>query len=248
VKHTKASRGLLTIAAGLILGMEAMIGHAQPQGYFYSGPDSGQADIGLTPNGNNYTGYFDIYFGPVSETLYYNPLAQTLSTVGSVSASPTSGTFNMVQDGQNTVVGSASLSVGNNGTISLNETYTHTSGNTYVGNLVIPVSGTGTYDGQSFSANWDVDLPVAINISSASPTSLTFNEGADLFGEPADQAMTGGQTVIPSLGLTDGAEIENSIWYQWNLDPVAAACVPDESSSLLLLGLGMGSVMFLRRR
>jgi hypothetical protein len=236
----------LIIVAVLSLGLAPVTGHSQTQSYFYSGPVSGFEQVGLTPDTTMQvnTGFL-VVFGTVTETLNYNPVAQTLQEVGSVTISPSSsGTFNLLGDstgfpGTQPVLGSASLAVGNNGCFSFDYTYSLPSGpQAPLGNLgiLMPVAGTANYQGQNMAGTWDLVVPAYPTIIAVTPSSLTFSEGdGGTYLLPGPQAMP---------GLVGG--VDNDTYYaSWNVSGVATA-IP-EPSSLALLGLGLSALAFLRR-
>ena len=205
-------------------------------------------DVGLSP-GPGYNGQFEANFGAISETLYYNPSAGTVREVGSIAVSPSSGTFNMQTYGfPSTPVGSASLTVGNNGSVPFDITFSGLTGGLGLagvgGDIVVPISGSGTYEGQAFSGSWDVDLPLEMDITSASSSTLGFTEYSGF--APGSFSEVDGQTVLAN-GLMDGAGGDGTIGYMWNLDPDAQA-VPDHATSLGLLGLALAPLAVLRRR
>jgi hypothetical protein len=196
----------------------------------FSGPSNGQADVGLTPlqilDGPTTHGYFDIYFGDVTESITFDPIAQTLSTAGYVAVTPSRGTFEIKEDESDTVLGTVTLMIGE---VSLDITYTHAGGGDYYGDLLIPVSATGTYLGQQFSATWNEVLPLAIWVRSSTSDTVTFEQETDWDTSPIDQSMIVGDIVVPQLGLTDGAEIENLIWYEFNTGLVTARTQPSRT-------------------
>ena len=237
----------LQIVGILILGLGQVTGHSQT--YSYSGPVSGWTEVDLTPSGYGDRGQFVTTFGTLTETLYYDPVAQTLREVGSVTVNPASGSFNI--DGNSFVYpytweyGSATLTVGNNGSFSFDHTtFDVTPGGGGIGlssqasELHVPVSGSGIYNGQAFAGSWNIDLLVGTEISALSRTSLTFSEfrasGAD-HGVP----------VVPGTDLCDAIS-DGTYYWSWGLDSAVATAVP-EPNSLLLLGLGLSALAFLRR-
>ena len=236
--------GTLQIVATLILGFGLVTGHSQT--YYYSGPVSGYTEVGLTP-GSGAVGGFLASFGTLTETLQYDPMAQILEEVGSVTVNPSIGSFNIVGNappfsgphGELTMLGSANLTVGNNGSFSFDRTIQLSFGG---GDLLVPVSGSGVYAGQAFAASWNIDLHnIGTQIIAVSPTSLTINE----------QNVTGGygEYVIPDIGgtgLCDGTS-DGEYYYSWQLDNVVAMAVP-EPNFLALLVLGLSALAFLRPR
>lgn len=110
------------------------------------------------------------------------------------------------------------------------------------------MSGSGTYDGQTFSGSWNIDIPLQEQISETGPNSLILREyqvpngqaGPNTYG--VGSGFTGG---IPALGLGDGTD-DGTYYYSWNLDPPLSA-VP-EPAPLALIGVGLSAVAFLRLR
>jgi hypothetical protein len=238
------------IAAILFIGLGSIAGQAQVQTYYYSGQVSGFAQMCLTP-GPGYTGAFMADFGTISETLYYNSIAQTLEEVGSVTLNPSGNSFNI----QNTMVGgppdyvgSANLTIGNNGCFSFDYTAkAQYPGGTLGGDLLVPVTGSGSYQDQAFAGSWNVDLPLNIQIIAASSTSLTFSQFGDnglgqVYGVP-------GQEVLPVSGLYNGlcdGTGDDTYYMRWDQDSIVASAVPD-SNSVLIFGLALSALAFLRR-
>ena len=163
-----------------------------------------------------------------------------------MTVSPSAGSFNMTHLGWFGAppVGSATVNVGNNGVVSFNTTFTAGGSNPDLlgGVLDIPVSGSGTYNGHSFQANWNVDLPMQIDIENVSSGSLTFTQTTG--DGDADFAIPGSSVVD---GLYDGAGGDNTIHYSWDEDPIAKSAVPDQTNSLALLGLALLPLTLCRR-
>jgi hypothetical protein len=237
---------IICFVAGASISLAAVSGHGQSETFNYSGPINGQVDIGLNP-GNGYSGGIESYFGNISETLYYNPSADTIQEVGTLTLGNSSGSFNMSKQGLigGSPVGSGTVNVGNAGVVSFNTTFSANSSNPnyFSGVLDLPVSGSGTYNGQAFQANWNVDLPMLIDLENVTSGSLTFTQttgnGGSVFGVP-------GSPIVD--GLYDGYGGDNTIDYSWLQDPQSAIAVPDQTSSLALLGLAVASLAVFGRR
>jgi hypothetical protein len=231
---------LLSGAAILIFGLGQMTGHAQT--YYYSGPVNGYIDTMLTAAGQGGSG-FQAVLGTLDETLYYDPVAQTLEEVGTVTFSPFNGTFDITGSPlfNPGVLGSATLTIGDNGTVS----FDHTSSVSQGWTLNIPVIGSGIYEGQPFSGNWDLSIPGRTTVSSASPTSIIFSEGLP-GGGPILHGP--GQNVIPGTNLNSGSS-DGTYSEAWNLSSAMALAVPETNSlSLLILGLLTMALFSWKRR
>jgi hypothetical protein len=246
----------LLIAVASVLGVGHSIVQAQTQTYYYTGPISAQADVDLTP-GPGYVGGFVVDFSSISETLTYNPVADTLEEKGSVTlSSPSSGSFNIVNtlgfDGG--PAGSASVTVGNNGSFSFDYTATaQNPGGSLGGELLVPVSGSGTYNGQAFSGNWNIQLPLNTDIIAANARSLDFTQFGD--NGPGQLSEVPSQEVVqvPGLqgGLQDGSDDDN-YFYSWSQDPCAPSAVPEAGSmfvdAMILFPFCAQALRLLRKR
>jgi hypothetical protein len=241
----------LQIVSMLILGIGQASGSLQI--YDYSGPVSGYTEVDLTPYGVG-NGGFSTTFGTLTETLYYDPVAQTLEEVGSVTVNPSTGSFNIagsfIDPGD---IGSATLTLGIGGSFSFDHTtfgVTPGGGGVSLGQdseLHVPVSGSGIYNGQAFSGSWNIDLLVAAEISSVSPTSLTFSEG----GAPNFSGVnaTQGSYVIPGTNLKDAIS-DGTYYWSWETGGVATA-VPELRNYSLYSAVGLLVLAFfssIRRR
>ncbi len=241
----------------LILGLGQVIGQAQIQTYSYTGPITAQADVDLTP-GPGYVGGFVVDFSSITETLSYNPVAQTLHETGTVTlSSPSSGSFNIV----NTLgfgggpAGSASVTVGNGGSFSFDYTASaqYPGGTTLGGILDVPVSGSGTYNGQAFSGSWNVQLPINTEIVADSATSIDFIQYGNT--GPGQSSEVPSQEVVPvqglGNGLQDGSDDDN-YFYSWSQDPCLTAAVPETGSmfvdAMMLIPFCAPLLWMLRKR
>lgn len=227
------------------------------QSYYYSGPVGGFVTANLSVNTVDFVGNsgFNVGFEGITETLTYNPVAQTLEQAGTLTLSPSTesfGIFNPVQDGGGQV-GTATLTVGNNGSVSFDtiSTPVPSAGEVSYGapDIVIPVTGVGVFNGQPFSASWNIEISqIETDILAVSPTSLTFNQEPYLGdAELPDGFAVTGTEVVP--GLYDGGSYDNqSTKYvgEWDINSAVATAVP-EPSSLALIAFGIPAAFFLRR-
>jgi hypothetical protein len=223
--------------------------------YDYSGPVSGDVSVELTPGGFG-EGGFIAYPQTLNETLTFNPVACTLCVAGTITFSHASGSFQISQSGTapNPETGFGSAAIGQAGVVSFD--YTSSFGGPYPRsatgypeifseNLLIPVSGSGVYNGQAFSGNWDIVLPLITTITYSSATSITMSEARS----PVDGAPIGTQG--PGLGLLDGNS-DGTYEFNWGVGtttvPVATPQVVPEPNCELLFCIGaLGLVFYLRR-
>jgi hypothetical protein len=232
----------LQLVGILAFGLGQGIGHSQT--YYYSGPITGFIDAELTPNGLGQGG-IGVTFGTVIETLYYNPESQTLEVAGSVALNPYNGSFNISSAPfQQPESGSATLTVGDSGSIPFDMTFPSAGVGSYSGgNLLISVSGSGIYNGQAFSGNWNLEMNLGLDISAVSPTSLIFTE------HPVSGPGYGashGEPVIPGTDLQTGNN-DGTYGYSWSQNSIVAVAVP-EPNPLSLLALGVSALASLRLR
>lgn len=230
----------LPMLAVLILALAPVTGHSQA--YFYSGPVAGWFEANLTPDGYG-GGGFGVAINSITEILYYDPASLALRIVGSASVSPDSGTFNMGSSMHYTTsdFGSATLVIGNNGSFSFDMTAYRISlaSSRFDAMLLVPISGSGIYNGQPFAGSWNLRIGIdQITISDVSPSLLTFSENT-FRGDT-------GKYVIPGTNLSTGIS-DGTYHYTWSQDPVVATAVP-EPNAIALLGLGLASLAFLRHR
>jgi hypothetical protein len=225
---------------------------AQVVTYSYSGPVGGWTGVDLSPAGQG-SGGFVASFGTLTETFYYDTVAQTLETVASVTVNPSSASFLM----QNAPYlppesGSATLTVGNNGSLSFNATAYP--GGTFYPTLYVPVSGSGTYNGQAFSGSWSFAIPLFGQVTALSPTSLTFSEYQEPNGNYGPGSIGVGRGVpgvIPGTDLND-AQGDGTYYYNWQLNSAVATAVPEPTTLVLgaplLLLFGKSAWRRLRKR
>jgi hypothetical protein len=252
----KISRILKMVATLILLALGQVSGQAQIQTYNFSGPLDGSAQFGLQAFNPPLSGAFLSTFDMVTETFYYNATAQTVEEVGSVTLNPTSGTFKMGPSG------SASLTVGNNSSFSFDIKFADEFVNPplsgippFEGELLVPVSGSGTFNGQAFAGSWNEQLPLVLTITAASASSLTFNENDPGGAGYVDAAP--GQLVLPAVGLYDGTGGDDTDYYLWDQESVVATAVvgtavPEPSTmitdAMMLLPFGLNALRVIRRR
>jgi hypothetical protein len=211
----------LKIAAALILGIFHVRGGVLT--YEFSGPVSGGIRVPLTTGGDEGRGSWGpAVFGTITETLYYDPTAQTLRQVGSVTVSPSSGSFNFVNEG--VVLGSATLTIGNNnGSFSFDHTASGVQ-KPFNDLLLLPVSGSGIYLGKSFSATWNMEMRLYTQVLAVSATSLTFSQ---LPGNPPS-GLGLIFNVVPGTDLYDGED--GGYVYDWELGPAVAQALASDTT------------------
>ncbi|MGO8699602.1 MAG: hypothetical protein ACLQVY_18030 [Limisphaerales bacterium] len=229
----RIGRPFLELLTAFILGFGPVTGYSGIETYYYSGPITGFTGVDLTPEGLG-SGGFSASFGTVSETLYYDPVASLLEQVGSVTLNSSSKFFNIQSPFfLPSESGSATLTVGNNGNFSFDITGSIT-GSDCLAQLLVPVSGSGTFNNQPFSGSWNIDIPMVTDLIAATPTSLTFSQSAL---EGAQQ----GQNVIPGTDLKDAAD-DGTYYYSWQSADAVATTVPDPAmpamNAMLLLPFG----------
>jgi hypothetical protein len=234
----------IKIVIAVVLGLAPAIAYSQS--YYYTGPVIGFLEVGLNPASTEgvFSG-FGVNFGTVTETLDYNAAAQTLEEIGSVTISPSaSGVFDLLGNLETgsfnrPVVGTASLTVGNNNSFSFDYTYSLLNPSVYqFTGMPIPVSGTATYQGQMLSGTWDLDAMAFPTVLSATSTTLTFTEGnGEVYLLPGPGAM-------PGIVAGDFNDTYNSSWY---VSGIATAVeddpVPDETAILPEAIMALGAMV-----
>jgi hypothetical protein len=244
-KRTRPFRIFLPLVGSLLLVVS--INRGMGQAYSFSAPISGRSDVALSfGTGSIGSGY--TVFGILNETLYYDPTAQTLRQVGSVTLSPVSDAFSIwcqsaYPDLPNPPTGTANLTIGDgSGTLSFDTGVQNLSS---YWELSIPVNGSCTvvYNGQTNSGpvNYSVNLTLSTQILSADPSSLVLSEGYDGFDDD--------ETYVATIGgweLYDGTD-DGTYHYSWNLNSVTATAVPEPDASMLLW-LAVPLLVFFRRR
>lgn len=238
------SRKVFRCISHVVSGVLAMVsaGPAAGQSYSFSAPLQGWSEVALS-FGPGSVGSMVTTFGTLSETLYYDAATQTLRQVGSVSLSPSGGSFSIgwIQPPSPAATGAANLVIGG-GTGQLNfDTGTQpaisgSNGDSFLWTLELPISGLCSVINNGVTNTGALDYSVELNlittILSASPTNLGLTEfGAMSSGGAKKVAEVGG------MALFDGSD-DNTYHYSWNLSSATATSVP-EPGSLAILGLGL---------
>jgi hypothetical protein len=167
-------------------------------------------------------------------------VAGTLEEVGSVTLSPSTGSFTITSSFiEPPESGSATLTIGNDGSVSFDHTSVYTDGVNQGWSLNVPVSGAGIYNGQAFAGSWNLVLPVNTWIIAADSTSLTFSEQNPI-------GAIQGQYVIPGTDLNTGSD-DGTYSCSWQLNSVVAMAVP-EPDFPALLGCGASALAFWKKR
>jgi len=225
------------------------------QDYSFTAPISGYAEIDLSFGADSVGGGVTT-FGTLTETLYYDPIAQTLRQVGSVSVSPssisTTMTGGLFYPG---LSGTANLTVGDgSGEISFDTGTQYI--NSYNGDvgwsLAIPISGTCAVDNNgrltTGQVNYSENPYLITDLISESPSSLVLSE-QDLTG-----ASPGGPVAnIGGVTLFDGVS-DNTYYYGWSVGQITATAVPEPdrlalfAGALPLIYVGICGLWALRRK
>lgn len=245
--------------------------------YQFSTSISGYQEVGASDLANYGAGGFPgtgfyLNFGTLSETVYYDPVANTLRQVGSFTIATTSENLSF-NDPYSVSGGDVAASVlvaytfnrGSNmvsfdtGAQSLNGDPTSKSGaSTSSGNLLnwtIPYTATCTFTtgGKdyygSFSGTFGVSSGTAIStyVSQLTASSLVLQQSqGPYFGSPHP-----GTSIAADNGLT--ASIANyvgdgTLYHQYDVGPVTATSVPEPGSAAMLgFGAGLLAYKFARR-
>lgn len=248
-KSVRSFKKALTVVFSLLI--MAPLDVALGQIYSFSAPISGGTEVDLS-FGTGSVGGGGTSFGTLNETLYYDPVAQTLRQVGSV----TVNTVNIATpmyfvvydprrfDGHNPPTGTANLTIGDGSGIVSFDTGIQSITQSCDWTLGVPVSGlcTFAYNGQTNSGpvNYSVNLYLDTQILSADSSSLTLSEGYNSFADYEAYAGT-----VGGFDLYDGTD-DGTYHYSWNVGPITALAVPEPGSSQLLC-LAMPVLVFLCR-
>jgi hypothetical protein len=205
------------------------------------------------------TGYL-FYFGTLSETVYYNPTANTLQQIGSFTLTSTSfsGTFEDDKTGQNSTTAiPATVSVdyllnGGNNTVSFNSGVQPVSANPALNwSILFTEAITVTTGGESYSDVLSGSIPEASTITSISqfsPGSIVISQGypgnMNIYNPSLQDTVSAADgwssTIVDGIG--DASLPEN-----YQVGPVTAYAVP-EPGSLTMFSLGAFGLMFFFRR
>lgn len=225
---------------------------ADSQTYHFTAPISGFSGIALS-FGSGGGGGSSMTFGTLDETLFYDPVANTLRQVGTVSIDESHFSFGINDGGfYGGSYGNADLTVTGGGTIAFDTgTLGHSGPSSWLWDLKIPVTGTVSFHYYGYQASlanpvivdnapisYSYALRLTTGILAATPESLTVSE-QQFLGALKGSGVFG----FPDI-LFDGAG-DNTYHYAWQLPATTATVVP-ESSSLAILGCGL--LGFLSRR
>lgn len=254
------SKFLQIAALSAIVLLFQLSGRAQTYVYQFTAPingwfQQGAADPNLNWGGVGYT--FD--FGTLSETVYYNPSADTLQQIGSFTLASTSfsGSFGDSRDfGGSQISGAVSVSYTlNNG----NDIVSFNSGVQPVGanptlNWSIPFSETITLttDGQNYQDTITGTIPEANDITSISqftPNSIVVSQGYQNISKNI------GSQYHASFDATDGwsGNIfdgigDASLPDYYYVAPTTAMAVPEPSSLMIFVLGALGLKLLVSRR
>jgi hypothetical protein len=200
------------------------------------------------------------YFGTLTETVYYNPTANTLDQIGSFTLSATefSGSFqdNKVISGS---VIPATVSVvyilnGGNSTVSFNSGFLSVGANPAMDwSIPFTESITVTTGGQNYSDILSGSIPEGNTITSISqftPESIVLSQGynsdyAQIFDSSDVDIVSASDGWFGDIfdGVDDGSLIET-----YNVGPVTANAVPEPGSWTMFSLGGFGLMIAFRRR
>ncbi len=226
----------------------AFVDAAAGQSYTFTTPVSGGSEVDLS-FGAGSSGGMVTSFGTLNETLYYDPLAQTLRQVGSVSLAPSNGSFPIQWFAwpgppASAPTGTASLVIGDGtGRLAFDTGIQPISpgSDQYYWTLTLPVSGACTVvnGGQTNSGSVDFSFELGLGTEILSQTSSNLIVSEFVPGGAGGTYGGHGATEVANIGgiaLFDGSG-DNTYQYSWNIGSVSAVPAP-EPGSLALLGLG----------
>jgi hypothetical protein len=205
---------------------------------------------------NSYEGIagtgFHATFGTLNDTLYYNPVANTLQQVGSVPVNPGAADLGFADNRPGNLTGHVNVSL-TLGSISFDSTLTGNGGGgvEYFGIfLQIPVTGSYTFTtgGLEYTGpvNYTLNMPVVTEISSVTLTSLTFSQMQFESGEIGPYVASVTASNGFGISLYAGAD-DGTYDVSWATGPIVIEVPEPGGSSLLVLG-ATGLVFLLMRR
>jgi hypothetical protein len=243
-----------------LLAASGFVAPAHCQTYSVSAPMTGYCEVdmedaagGGDPSMAPWTGKH-LNFGTLNETLYYDPVADTLEEVGSVSVSNSEvelafADAEYISSGTTQLFVTGQVSVGLTiGTIAFDDTSGGTN-NDIVG-LNIPITGSYTFttggDEYTGPLNYSLYVPLYTTVSSVTSTSLTFSAS-----EPGPFGA-GNASYLTNFTASNGFRValrptanDDTYYYDVSVGPVTAELVP-EPSSFLLVALGAAGLTYLR--
>jgi hypothetical protein len=234
----KTLRKFTCSLAMIFLSMGAFVAHGQEM-FYYSGPASGYIQAALGQIGVN-EGSISTGFGAINETIQFDPVANTMLDTGTITLTSDTGSF--VMNGNPDPIGTATVTVGVDGTIPFSFTATLGAGSgVFLGVIEVPVSGFGTDQGQPFSGSWTLGLGVETVITASSASSIGIEQIQDMGVSPTIE-----MEVVN--GLYDGTQ---GGWGESLSVQGTATAVPEPElawvSGLLLTAAGLGSKSLRRR-